>query len=916
MRKPTLARLLPQLIRQSKARSGAAKRRPVRLHAERLEERMLMSVNDPAPTIAQAAPMAAATSVATSDASDVTRAGTASKALAARQTTQSPSDRFASTEELRAWLIEAATTEWGDLFGQPTYSPYYVHHWFLGDSVVLRAQGDIQAMDATTAVQFNATSTTTNVQVAGVDEADFVETDGEYLYIVSGQDLVIVSAREGEALSVVSRVHLDRRPAGMYLSANRLAIVSRSDADYGIWPLRTRLIDIGTIAAFDDVAPLSYAKPTTTVTVLDITDRAQPALVQKTELEGRLVSSRAVDGQLRLVVSNDLQLPPPIAKQVNDGAQAEAELDRWEPVIPVGDVMTMDLWWPRYVDSNYVYETKDEYVARVVDDVLSSFDARIRSFDASGAVISESSLLEAASIYRPDSFGVGQTTTVATFDMHGDDAGPVDKASIMTGGAAQVYATADSIYVFAQEAPETNAMGLILLVGPEKSNVWRFGIDNETHSIELMAEGEFDGTLLNQFAADEKDGYLRIVSQSDRWSGLGQSVVVLQEADGRLNVVGGITGIATDESLYSVRIVDDRVFFVTFRQIDPLFVVDLSDPTKPEMMGELHIPGFSDYLQPIDATHLLAIGRHAETTGGVAELQVSIFDVSDLHNPRLAQRYSLGGGSTTVTPATGDSFTRGDGDHHAVSYFADEQILAIPIHSLGYSNNWGLETPEIPLFEPGQGGLQVFRVDVDAGFTPIGLIEHDTLIARSLRIGERLFAISSGTVSAHSLLDPGATLGSVDIGSNAERELVELKMYVAAVDEPIEQVLSMQTAAQEAAPNSVDNEPPSADAELAVATAALPQAGWVLPSLKSSRHTQPAGMAAFSAQFTPRRVDNELASLLAAESATEQIPFDSLIQIDDPGTNPDALDDTDDRSNDNPFARATVFGHWFRSMRG
>ena len=176
---------------------------------------------------------------------------------------------------------------------------------------------------------------------------------------------------------------------------------------------------------------------------------------------------------------------------------------------------------------------------------------------------------------------------------------------------------------------------------------------------------------MNQFAADEHDGYLRVVSQGQPWSNVGQSVVVLQQVGKNLNVVGSVSGIATDESLYSVRFVGDRAYFVTFRQIDPLFVVDLSVPTDPRLTGELHIPGFSDYLQPIDETHLLAIGRDGA-------LQVSIFDVSDISNPQLTQRYSFEGGSTTVTPATGASFTRGDGDHHAVSYFADEQILRCP----------------------------------------------------------------------------------------------------------------------------------------------------------------------------------------------------------------------------------------------
>jgi hypothetical protein len=283
--------------------------------------------------------------------------------------------------------------------------------------------------------------------------------------------------------------------------------------------------------------------------------------------------------------------------------------------------------------------------------------------------------------------------------------------------------------------------------------------------------------LLNQFSVDEHDGYLRVVTQPD-WSGTGHSVVVLEQAGRELRTVGRITGISPDEVLYSVRFVGECAFLVTFRRVDPLFVVDLSDPAQPELLGELHIPGYSDYLQPIDENHLLAIGRGAdEATGLFQELQVSIFDVSNLADPQLVHRYSFGGGRSTATPATGDRWTLGDGDHHAVSYFPSEQILAMPIYSADGAVWWGNAADDSPLFEPGKGGLQVFRIDVDGGFRPLGIIEHDTLVERSVQIGDRLFAISSGTVSVHELNNPAAELGRIDLGPVSGAELVRLAMY-------------------------------------------------------------------------------------------------------------------------------------------
>ena len=326
-------------------------------------------------------------------------------------------------------------------------------------------------------------------------------------------------------------------------------------------------------------------------------------------------------------------------------------------------------------------------------------------------------------------------------------------------------------------------------------------------------------------------------------------------------------------------------FFVTFRQFDPLFAVDLSDPTNPVLMGELHIPGYSEYLQPIDDTHLLAIGRDTTFWGGSVEepgeLQISIFDISDLSNPQLADRYSFGGGYTTVTPATGSGFLRsGDGDHHAVSYFADEQILALPIHTLNDYASWWVTAENQPLFAAGHGGLQVFKIDVDSGFTPIGLIEHDTLIERSVRIGDRLFAISSGTLSEHNLADPTVRLGDINIGASAAIQPVELKMYQAVTEDPVERLLETQTYVPVDVPNDAPHESPVAEVNVGAAAATSTQAGWVVPSLELSRHTQPARVAAFSRFPVSRRFDNELLQLLSADTASEGTASDLFIHDD------------------------------------
>jgi uncharacterized secreted protein with C-terminal beta-propeller domain len=755
--------------------------RAARFHAERLEDRFMMSADGPA--------AANPPGVVVFSAGDEFSTVAASVPLRTQETTipvaaNGDLQRFQSTAEFEAWLLEAATAQYGHLFGQLTY--HYGWNWHAIDYTDA-LDGDVFApvLRESANVTFNGAHSATNLQLAGVDEADLVETDGEYLYIISGKDLVIVKAGVGDELQVVSRVQLDERPVGMYLSGDRLALVSAS-APMGFgspFRLGRPLIWSGMPLFTNDLAfsPQEIKPPTTTVTLLDITDRAAPTLVHKTEMDGQLVTSRTVDGQLRLVLTNDMQLPMPIARPVEGTGGAEQSA----PIAESNQIrLAVDMaWWYPVVEANYVYETRDEYLARVREEILDAAGPQFRSLALDGSVISETPLLSATEIYRPASHLDRHAVTVATLDLTSDGMGPAATATIMANAVQQVYVDEDSIYVFAEQAPDQNwsEVGLWFAGEMPKTGVWKFEIDNQSHDIELVATGEFDGALLNQFAADEHDGRLRVVTEA-RWNSVRQSLHVLEQVGDELKVVGTLDGIATNEQLYSVRFIENTVFFVTFRQTDPLFVVDLSDPVNPQLRGELHIPGFSDYLQPIDEHHLLAIGRNAdENTGQFQELQVSIFDVSDLTDPQLLHRYSFDGGRSTMTPATGDRWSRGDGDHHAVSYFATDQILALPIYTAADIAWFSDVDQEGAMFEAGKGGLQVFRIDLAEGFMPLGIIEHDTLVERSMQIGEHLYAISNGTLTVHELTDPSVRLGELNIAATGA-EHIALTFYEAAIE--------------------------------------------------------------------------------------------------------------------------------------
>ena len=211
------------------------------------------------------------------------------------------------------------------------------------------------------------------------------------------------------------------------------------------------------------------------------------------------------------------------------------------------------------------------------------------------------------------------------------------------------------------------------------------------------------------------------MNPQNRWGTIQTSnrISVLGESAGQLSRIGQSPEIAVGESIYSSRFVGDRGFVVTFHQVDPLFTFDLSRPSDPRQVGELKVPGFSTYIQPLDANNLLTIGVYQPAlTGGSTNwserrLQLSIFNVSDFSNPKQ-----------TFTQLVGTAYGWSDAtyDHHAFNYFPERKLLAIPFSDYQASqlDPWGQFTSDI----------RVFGIDTAAGITPRGsLTMKDTYVA-------------------------------------------------------------------------------------------------------------------------------------------------------------------------------------------
>jgi len=260
-------------------------------------------------------------------------------------------------------------------------------------------------------------------------------------------------------------------------------------------------------------------------------------------------------------------------------------------------------------------------------------------------------------------------------------------------------------------------------------------------AVDLSASGWVEGSTINQFAMDEHEGVFRIATQcGSRGEELSNNLYLLAAGGKELTVIGSVTGLAPREYLRSARFTDELCYLVTFEKHDPFWTIDLTDPTNPVVLGELVIPGYSFYLHPADETHMIGVGLDVDPSTNLwSNMQLSLFDVSDLTDPQRLDHYTFSGGRRANTEL--------GGDHHAFAYYAEAGLLVLPV-AIGYGQT---------------ASLHLFHVDLEEGFTPLGEIVHPGDVRRSIRIGQVLYSFSADVVKAHDLLDPTQELASVTL---------------------------------------------------------------------------------------------------------------------------------------------------------
>lgn len=468
---------------------------------------------------------------------------------------------------------------------------------------------------------------TTNIQVWGVDEADIVKNDGRFIYVISGNKVVIIDAYPAENAGILSEIEVDGNPIEIFINENRLVV-------FGM----------------------------TFIKVYDVSDKENPVLKRDVSFDGSYFDSRMIGGYVYVIINapinylgEEIELP-----KFSSGGKAQT--------IPAYEIYYFDV-------PDYSYNF----------------------------------------------------TTIMSINTQNDDE-EISKETFLIGTAQNIFVSSNNIYI-TYTAWNDWIRNWDWAEGGETEKTIVHKISVSDGKIEYKSQGEVPGHILNQFSMDEYQGYFRVATTTE-WEKTQNHVYILDE---NLKIVGKLEGLAFTERIYSARFIGDRAYLVTFRRVDPLFVIDLKDPSDPKVLGELKIPGYSDYLHPYDENHIIGVGRE---TG----VKMALFDVSDPEQPKEISKYEVGGWET-------DSYALGD--HKAFLFSKSKNLFVMPIGGYDWQDAY------------------VFDVSLDNGFVLKGRITHSEnnfelmgrywyspySVKRSLYMDNVLYTISDKLIKMNDLED-------------------------------------------------------------------------------------------------------------------------------------------------------------------
>ena len=480
----------------------------------------------------------------------------------------------------------------------------------------------------------------TNVQEVGIDEPDIIKTDGNRIMVISNNELHLIDV-SGDTPELTDSILFEGHwPREILFSGDRVFVLASTDS----------FTDYEDGSALNEETVIEpgfggYWRSLSSVIEVDISNPDELSIVSTLTVDGNYVSARVVDGVARIVTSTPMNQLPFVYPQNQAGEESAERFNR-----EVISETTLDDWLPHYALKN------------------------------SDGVSSEGLMVDCTNVHYPTEFAGFSTLSVVSVDLGASLESPSATAVLADGQT--VYASNSNLYV-----ATTSYLDPILFEDDESrweavsenyaTSIHQFDVSNSS-ATSYVASGSVEGHLLNQFAMSEHEGHLRVATTlGGPWGFSDDSeskVSILIRNDSDLEIVGEVGDMGRGERIFSVRFVGDIGYLVTFRQTDPFYTVDLSDPTNPVVRGELKITGYSGYLHPISDDLVLGIGQDATETGQTTGAKVTLFDVSDLDQPTAVDSWTTSGGSSSV-----------EWDHRAFLWWPAKNLAVLPFNDW-YSN--------------------------------------------------------------------------------------------------------------------------------------------------------------------------------------------------------------------------------------
>ena len=611
---------------------------------------------------------------------------------------------------------------------------YQEYYWF--DDDLAMPEGEMDGAEPPSAGEGGGRSdspseyTDTNVQEAGVDEPDLVKTDGTHIYMIANNSLQVLTSWPPEETARVGQYDFPSNvyPSTLFLKDEMVAVFSSIWGGYyddgggrdapGIEPGLDVDSDDGDAGVDgedwsdeDEVRPGGGTTDFsgTRITLLDVSDRANPVVVRQLDVEGNYLSARMIGSRAYLVTTSGLR-EANIWSLFEGAEEIEGLPERDE------NTSSEELEAMRDEARPLLYA----FLRGGLDELeVEEMMPRRRIVDQDNEVVLSDVLYSCTDLYIPQVKAELGLLNISQFEM--DRSTSLESTGLLAAGW-QIYASQQNLYIAMSSRSWWWGWW-----GGERQNeahIHKFRLGGEVP--EYRASGRVDGWILNQFSFSEHNGYLRVATTDNRWEHNpvtgefedqgGNHVIVLEEEEGLLVETGSVRDLAPTERVYSARFMGDRGYVVTFRETDPFYTLDLSDPYDPKMVGELKIEGFSSYMHPLDENHLLAIGREGDENGFMTGVHLQVFDVSDMSEPVRTQHYVISTGGWS-------SDSEAMWNHLAFTYQPRLGVLAVPMNIWDNDDQFS--------------GLMLFDATKD-GIEEIGRIEHGDLAAQDwcLRYGQ------------------------------------------------------------------------------------------------------------------------------------------------------------------------------------